>query len=295
MNDRPNDQPNDQPAHRTGDRPDVVFVLGGGGPLGAHEVGMLQALVERGVRPDAIVGTSIGALNGAVVAADPSVASIERLGALWASVDRSGVLGGSVIDQMRTIARTRTHLQSNDGLREIVERALDVELIEDLAVRFECVAASIERATVQYFSRGPVVDAILASTAIPGILPPVEIDGEHYLDGGLVASIPLDRAIALGATTVYVLQVGRIETPLRAPQWPWEVAMVAFEISRRHRFTETMSRVPDSVSVHVLPTGEPKEFTDLKQYRTGRGAVSVEDRIRVSYEASTEYLDGLDR
>lgn len=276
-------------------RPEVAFVLGGGGPLGAHEVGMMQALVELGIRPDAVVGTSIGALNGAVLAADPSPASIERLADLWTAVDLSAVLGGSVIDQMRTIARTRTHIQGNDRLREIIQQALDVDTIEELAVRFECVAASIERATVHYFSSGPLTDAILASAAIPGVLPPVEIDGEHYLDGGLVASIPLDRAIELGATTIYVLQVGRVETPLRAPEWPWEVAMVAFEISRRHRFTEAMSRVPHSVTVHVLPTGEPKEFTDLKQYRSGRNAVGVEDRIRVSYEASKRYLEGLDR
>ena len=85
--------------------------------------------------------------------------------------------------------------------------------------------------------------AVLASCAVPGLLPPVEIDGEHYFDGGLVHSIPVGRAVALGASTVYVLQVGRIESELTVPRRPWEVGLVAFEIARRHRFHEEMSAV----------------------------------------------------
>lgn len=119
--------------------------------------------------------------------------------------------------------------------------------IDDLAVKFECVAASIEHATAHYFSTGLLVEAILASSAVPGMFPPVEIDGEHFLDGGLVSSIPLDRAIAHGATTIYMLQVGRVEAPLAPPSNPWEVAMVAFEISRRHRFTESMRNLRDKL------------------------------------------------
>ena len=89
--------------------------------------------------------------------------------------------------------------------------------------------------------------AVLASCAVPGLLPPVEVDGEHYFDGGLVDSIPVGRAVALGASTVYVLHVGRIERPLTVPRRPWEVGLVAFEIARRHRFHEEMSALPSSV------------------------------------------------
>ena len=90
----------------------------------------------------------------------------------------------------------------------------------DLKLPFHCVAASIETASARWFSSGPVVPAVLASCAVPGLLPPVEIDGEHYFDGGLVDSIPVGRAVALGASTVYVLQVGRIESPLAVPDAP---------------------------------------------------------------------------
>ena len=105
-------------------------------------------------------------------------------------------------------------------------------------------AASIEGACARWFSSGPLVPAVLASCAVPGLLPPVEVDGSHYFDGGLVDSIPVGRAVALGARTVYVLHVGRIERPLTVPRRPWEVGLVAFEIARRHRFHDEMSALP---------------------------------------------------
>ncbi len=270
---------------------DTVFVLGGGGHLGAHEVGLLQALLEREIVPDAVIGTSIGAVNGAMIAADPTMNAVNELARLWSSIDRAGVFDATILSRLRTLATSKTHLLESDSLRELLATALPVERIEQLPVRFECVAANIERATAHYFSEGPLVEAVLASSAVPGLLAPVEIDGQHYFDGGLVASIPLHRALELDARTIYVLQVGRIEEPLRVPTRPWEVAMVAFEISRRHRFTETLASVPPGVEVHVLPTGEPKAFNDLRQYRYR--ASDVGDRIECSYRAASEYLDGV--
>ena len=272
---------------------ETAFVLGGGGDLGAHEVGMLGALIDFGIIPDLVVGTSIGSINGAMIAADPSARSVEALTELWTTLDHSGVFGGSVFSKVTTLARSGTHLSDNRVLRELLEQILPVRHLEDLAVSFECVAASIEHATAHYFSAGPLVDAILASSAVPGMFPPVEIDGEHFLDGGLVSSIPLDRAITHGATTIYVLQVGRVEAPLAPPSNPWEVAMVAFEISRRHRFTEALRNLPDNIAVHVLPTGDPKSFNDVSQYRRGNSE-SIERRIDRSYEASVDYLNAFE-
>ncbi len=270
----------------------TAFVLGGGGQLGAHQVGMLRALIERGITPELIIGTSIGAVNGAMIASDPSLATIDRLADLWTTIGQKGILDGSIFEWIKTFTQSGTHLQGNESLRQLLTDALHVELIEELVVPFQCVAACIEIAGIHYFERGPLVDAVLASSAVPGLLPPVEIDGRHYLDGGLVASIPLDRAIVLGATRIHVLQVGRIEAPLEVPSKPWEVAMVAFEISRRHRFVETLANVPPEVEVHVLPTGEPKAFNDLKQYRVSSSS-TVADRIERSYEATCAYLDGI--
>lgn len=270
----------------------VAFVLGGGGVLGANEVGMLRALLEAGITPDVILGTSIGAVNGAVLASDPTVGSVIRLTDLWTSADEAGVFSGGMIARLGTLARTRTHAHSNEPLRRMLEQALPVRLIEELTVTFQCVAASIERAAEHWFTEGSIVDAVLASSAVPGLLPPVELAGENFFDGGLVNSIPVDRAVALGADEVFVLQVGRIEQPLTKPGNPWEVALVAFEIARRHRFAGQMEALPDSVAVHVLPTGEEIRFNDLSQLRYRNMSKTIE-RIERAYEASSRYLSGI--
>jgi NTE family protein len=275
----------DVPAHL-----DTAFVLGGGGVLGAGEVGMLQALLEHDIRPDVVLGTSVGALNGAFLAADPSVGATHRLAELWQRLAaEGGVFNGSLSERVGTAVRTRTHLHRPGPLRALLAEHLPVERIEDLAVPFQCVAASIERAAEHWFTEGSLADAVMASTAVPGLLAPVRIGDEHFLDGGLVNSIPVSRAVELGARTVYVLQVGRIEQPLTAPRRPWEVAMVAFEIARRHRFATDMARLPRDVVVHVLPTGDEVP-AGLKQLRY-RDTRQVSRRVARAYDAASAYLD----
>ncbi|SNR29589.1 patatin-like phospholipase family protein [Actinoplanes regularis] len=266
----------------------VAFVLGGGGVLGAVEVGMLRALFRAGFRPDLVVGTSIGAVNGALVAAEPGEAVTDRLVRLWASPEAAAVYGDSIGRQLRRFA-ARTHLHSPLPLRRLLEGELgDAVSFADLKVPFHCCAASIERAAEHWFDSGPLVDAVLASSAVPGLLPPMEIDGEHYVDGGIVNSIPISEAVRLGAKLVFVLQVGRVERQLSVPKRPWEVAQVAFEIARRHRFARDMATLPDGVRVHVLPSGggeagddSPWAYRDMA--RVGR-------RISRAYTASRRYL-----
>jgi len=266
-----------------------TFVLGGGGILGAPQVGMIRALLESGRRPAMVLGTSVGALNGAALAADPSLAGVEALADIWKSLSEAGVFTGSLLSQASTLARHRTHLHSAEPLRRLMASHLP-KCIEDLQVPFQCVAASIEQSAAHWFSSGSLADAVLASCAVPGLLPPVQIDGEHFLDGGLVHSIPVGRALALGAAEIYVLHVGRIEKPLSPPRAPWDLALVAFEIARRHRYVEEMATVPDAVQVHVLPSGE--ESTPLVSLRY-RSAADVSARIERGYAAAAEYLAGL--
>jgi NTE family protein len=263
----------------------IAFVLGGGGVLGAVEVGMVRALIEAGIRPEIIVGTSIGAL----VAADPSIGVVGRLIDLWASKQARDVFGDSAPRQLARLARAGTHLHAPGPLRSMLDRELrGMSRFEDLPVRFECCAASIERAAEHWFTRGPLVDAVLASAAVPGLLPPILIDGQHYIDGGIVNSIPVGRAVELGAGTVYVLQVGRIDRPLIVPRNVVEVARVAFEISRRHRFAREMAAVPPDVTVHVLPPGAGSKRDDSPlAYRDLRAA---QRRIDRAYEASAAFL-----
>jgi NTE family protein len=274
------------------ERRGVAFVLGGGGVLGAHEVGMLRALVEAGIAPDLVVGTSVGALNGAFFAASPDAESVARLTKLWEAAGASDVFGGSILGRLSRLAKSRTHLHDAEPLRRLLLDLLEVDRIEHLAVPFQCVAASIERAAGHWFADGPIVPAVMASAAVPGLLPPVEIDGEHFVDGGIVDSIPVGRAVALGARTVYVLQVGRIERPLTAPTTAWEVGLVAFEIARRHRFSEAMASLPADVAVHVLPTGtdDQPRGNDLAAQLRYRNFAKVQEMIDRAFEASAAYL-----
>jgi NTE family protein len=269
----------------------TAFVLGGGGLLGAHQVGMLQALSEAGIRPDLVVGTSIGAINGAFVAADPYGAAA-RLGRMWQGDELRLAFSENLWGRAVRLVRSGTHLHSFEPLRRLLSGALPGADFADLKLRFQCVAAGIESASARWFSSGPVVPAVSASCAVPGLLPPVEIDGGHYFDGGLVDSIPVGRAVVLGASTVYVLQVGRIESPLEVPTRPWEVAMVAFEIARRHRFHEEMSSLPSDVRVHVLPTGGDRLPPGSAQFRY-RDKNRVGQSIERAYAASASYLSAL--
>ncbi len=270
----------------------TAFVLGGGGVLGAVEVGMLRALFERGIAPDLVLGTSVGALNGAMVARDPTPAVIDRLTDLWLNVGQaSSGYGDRPLRTVRRAVATGTHIYSAKPMRQRLQEEFGDQLIEDLPVRFQVCAAHIERAAEHWFDSGPLVDAVVASAAVPGLLPPAEVDGEHYLDGGIVNSIPVARAVQLGATRLFVLQVGRIDRPLTVPRRPWEVARVSFEIARRHRFQREMAELPAGVEAHVLPArGTSARDDTLLGHRDFGG---VEARIEATYDASLAYLDDL--
>ncbi|TMR01767.1 patatin-like phospholipase family protein [Actinomadura soli] len=252
---------------------------------------MLRALEETGVRPDLVVGTSIGALNGAFVAAGPGAAAVERLTSLWSDDSVRNVFGSRVWGRLWTLARSGTHLHSNEPLRRMLDELLPVRTFEELTVPFQCVAAGIETAMAHWFTGGPLIPAVLASSAAPGLLPPVHIGDRHYFDGGLVHSIPVGRAVMLGATTIYVLHVGRIERDLLPPRRPWEVGLVAFEIARRHRFFEEMAALPDGLTVHVLPAGSGarRAGVDLAQVRY-RNTSGIAAHIERAYQASLSYL-----
>ena len=267
----------------------VAFVLGGGGVRGAVEIGMLRALLESGIRPDLVVGTSIGAINGALVASDPTPAVIDRLLGAWTSPAANAVYGDSLFAQFTRLVKTKTHLNSPAPLRHLLERSLGADTrFEDLPVRLRVVAASIERAAEHVFESGPLIEAILASASVPGLLPPTRIGDEHFIDGGIVNSIPIAQAVDAGARTVFVLQVGRIETPLVAPRSAVDTARVAFEITRRHRYARDVATLPEGVALHVLPSGGGLDGDDaLMSYRR---MDTVRRRIDAAYDASLSFL-----
>ena len=220
-----------------------------------------------------------------------SLAVIDTLTDLWRSAAGSGheVYGDSALRTVRRAVSTGTHLWSSEPLQQALVEEFGDLTFEELPVRFQVCAASIERAAEHWFDSGPLVEAVVASAAVPGLLPPAKVGDEHYLDGGIVNSIPLGRAVQLGATRVFVLQVGRIDRPLTVPKRPWEVARVSFEIARRHRFIRELDELPASVEAYVLPArGTSGRDDSLLGSRDFSG---VQQRIDETYAASVDYLD----
>src|SRR5437667_164935 len=156
--------------------PLVAYVLGGGGDLGANEVGMLRALLERAILPDLIVGSSIGAINGAAIAAEPSLQMLDRLEAVWRRLGKERIFD-SPFRIASTLIRERTHLNTGLPLRRLLDRLLPVRTFEELAVPFQCVAACIERAAEHWFTEGCLIDAIVASSAVPRRFGPISRPG----------------------------------------------------------------------------------------------------------------------
>jgi NTE family protein len=269
----------------------VAYVLGGGGVLGAGEVGMLRALIEHEIYPDLILGTSVGAINGALIAKDPTLTSVTRLTDMWsrAGAVRDFYSTGALATVKRAVT-SKTHLYSSDPIKEMLEAEFGDANLEDLLVQFQVCAACIERASEHWFETGRIVDAVMASASVPGLWPPHKIDGEHFLDGGIVNSIPVGRAGQLGADVIYVLQVGRIDRPLSVPQSPVDVARVSFEIARRHRFVRELNELPEHVTAHVLPVGGTSPRDD--SIFAHRDFTSIPERIESSYQASAKYLQG---
>ncbi|MFW2332707.1 patatin-like phospholipase family protein [Ilumatobacter sp.] len=269
----------------------VAFVLGGGGLRGAAEIGMAKALADTDIRPDMVFGTSIGAVNGAVLCTGELPDRVAFLEDAWHGLASTGVLREQLWGRVSNMVRHGTHLHAPDGLRRLLHEWIPQRRFDELLIPFECSAACIETSSESWFHSGPLIEPILASCSVPTLLPPAEIDGHHYIDGGVVNSIPISRAIECGATTIYVLHVGNIDTPLQVPRTPWDIAFVSFEISRRHRFHRDMATIPPGIEVHVLPTGRnPKaRYNDLAKLRYNHGD-SIAVDIERSYRAASDHL-----
>jgi NTE family protein len=274
-------------------QPKTAFVLSGGGLLGSTQVGMLQALVEANIKPDLILGASIGAINGAGFAQDPTTAGVAKLTQLWLDVVDQNPFSGSIIERVSTLAKTRVSLFDTDRLEQLLSNQLSATNIEDLTIAFQCVAVQIEDAREVWFETGPLVPAILASSAAPGIYPPVRLGNFHYMDGGVVNPIPVDRARKLGATRIFVLQVGKMEQQLPVPNNPISSALTALEIARRARFNAAVAKAAQTTELHLLPTGSNTILSVDRAAFDPREAKKVLERMDSAYAATQSYLTGI--
>src|SRR4051812_5680621 len=177
----------------------TAFVLSGGASLGAVQVGMLLALAEEDVRPDLIVGTSVGAVNGAWIAANPDREGIASLAELWRSLTRAGVFPTRLLTGLLGFLGRQGNLVPDSALRHLIDEHLRFRRLEDAPIPFHLVATDVLSGEDVRLSRGDGFDAILASAAIPAVFPLVHIDGRDLIDGGVVNNTRISHAVALGA------------------------------------------------------------------------------------------------
>jgi predicted acylesterase/phospholipase RssA len=197
--------------------PDLTaFVLLGGGARGAAQAGALAAALELGVRPDVIIGVSAGAWNGAYLAVDPTPERARALCAIWAGLKTSDLLGGGWWRAAVSAASGRPSLYSAAGPLRVAHRYMDKQLFEELKAPLHILAANLTTGQPTLFSSGRILPAVLASSAVPGIFPPVALDGQVYVDGGLLEWGACAEALRLGARRIYLFGCGAVgELPSR--------------------------------------------------------------------------------
>ena len=269
-------------------RPKVAFVLSGGGNLGAVQAGMLRALFEYDIEPDVIVGCSVGAINGAAFAAEPNLRGLHRLERIWSRMadgDPDIMPNRGLLPLAVQLARKGESLHSQDGLKQLLESELLDGDIDDLAIPFSCVATDMATSEELWFQDGPLLPALLASAALPGIFPPVEIGGRAYYDGGVVREVPLPSAVELGATKIYLLHPGHFAAKsMDEVVRPFDVLIHAYWTARANRLQDEIDKLPDSIELIRLPSGE---MPDLRFDDFSRGR----ELTRLAYEASQSFLE----
>jgi NTE family protein len=254
----------------------TAFVLSGGGNQGVAQVGMLRAVLERGIVPDVVIGTSAGALNGAAVAYSPNLTGVAQLDAVWTSLTAAEVFPGTRLSRAWNVVRRETYLFEATGLDALVDRATPARSFADLALPLRVIATDLDTGDEVVFARGPLKPALLASAALPGVFPIVEHDGRRLVDGGVVDSVPLWHALAGPVDRVLVFNVSAGVAD-REERSALDVVMTSFMHSRSQRFDLEMRNLPPSVQVVVLP--RPKDARDLFDFSGGRELIDEAYRL----------------
>jgi NTE family protein len=268
------------PVNRSG----TAFVFAAGGSLGAVEVGMLRALAAAGVVADFVVGSSVGAINAACYAADPTAEGVARLERIWRRVRRREVFPLSAIAGVVRLVSGRDHLVSPAILRRLLEQELPFARLEHGRIPCHVMATDLlERAAVR-LSSGPAVPAVLASTAIPGVFPPVRLGSRTLVDGAVASGTPVTTAVALGAARVVVLSSGFPCALARPPAGVVALGLHALNILIVNQLVADLERVGDGVEIAVVPPLCPLSVSAYDFSHSGdlidRAAASAEEWLR---------------
>lgn len=264
----------------------VGFVFGGGGSLGAMQVGMLQAVSEHGVHAGIVTGTSIGAINGAIVAVDP-IGAPHPLSHVWSEITTKLVLPGGLASRLKTWVTGKNHVFTTTAIDALFEREIGDELIENLAIPYAALALDVGSGLAAVLDRGPLASALRASSAIPGVFPPVERDGRHLYDGGMVVNLPVHEAVALGAKSLVVFDCSFSQDVIEPPTRVGDAIEYAMAIQLRQQAARDLPVIAGSVPVVHIPGPPPQRVSPLDFDHTN-------ELIRSAYDTTRGFLSTID-
>lgn len=269
----------------------VAFAFSGGGPLGAMQVGALKALFEFGVTPQIVVGTSVGALNATWTAFDPTPEGAAGLEKLWLGLAEADLFpGGRFKASWARFLVRGNRVFDNSGIRRLVVSRLGEDVrFEDAQIPLGMVATELEHGDEELFTSGRILEPLLASTAMPGVFPPVEIDGKAYIDGGVVNNVPIAPAASMGARTIYVLNSTSHQHQRRPLVRPIDYMLHAFTLARSQRYVIEQAFMTENVRLVLLPS--PK----LDFYVPFASLTFTERLIQSAYDATSAFLSGTRR
>lgn len=262
----------------------TAFVFSGGGSLGAIQVGMLLALAEEGVVPDLLLGTSVGAVNAAWAAGRPGVDGARELADVWRSVRREEVFPLHPLRGLLGFTGRRDHLIDPGSLRALLARHLNFGRLEEAVVPLLVVATDVATGAEVVLSRGDTVDAVAASTAIPGVFPPVPWERGVLMDGGVSNNTPISHAVEWGAETVYVLPTGYACSLDRPPGSALGLVLHAITLLVQQRLAADVARAWEGVDLRVVPPLCPLAISPVD---FGRSA----ELIETAHAATTAWLE----
>ena len=231
----------------------TAFVLAGGGSLGAVQAGMLHELLAFGEYPDFVVGASAGAINAAYFAGAPDPNGVAKLRQLWCTVRRRDIMPISVWSLLGSLVHRRSHLAKLDAMRRMLQAQYHYQRIEQARLPLHIVATDRLLGEEVVLSQGPLVDAVLASAAIPGIFPPVLVDGRELVDGGICNNTPISVAVGLGAKRIIVLPAGFACALQRPPVGVLAHVLQALSLLVARQLIHDLERYLGTVTIFVAP------------------------------------------
>jgi NTE family protein len=271
----------------------TAFVIAGGGSLGAVQVGMLKALQAAGLQADLVAGVSVGSLNAYCYACDPTAAGIAALERIWLGIRRTDVFPAPGFRGLWRILRGTDHLLESTRLAELLDAHLPARDFESTRLPCLVVANDLLSGTAVTLSRGSILPALLASTAIPALFPPVVIDGRLLNDGGFAYQAPFEAVIASGATRLYVLPTGYSCARQRPPRSAVGHAVNALNQLCISKLIGAIQHYAREREVHVVPPLCPLDVSPLDFSRTAELIQRAEVQTRDWLQHGTEMEDGL--